>query len=127
MDGQVVKSLGDGHMLAFASAASALRAAAEIQRTFQQPHDGEWLHLRVGVHTGEVLRQSDDYFGRAVITAARVAAAAQGDEVLASSIVVELTENVEAFTFGEPRSEVLKGLPGLHALFPLMWDRVAVG
>jgi class 3 adenylate cyclase len=120
--GQVVKSLGDGHMLAFASASCALRAAAQIQRRFQEPHDGERLRLRVGVHTGEVLRAADDFFGRAVIMAARVAASAQGDEVLASSMVVELTDSLGIFQYGEPRIVQLKGIPGDQRVFPLIWN-----
>ena len=82
-----MKSLGDGHMLAFPSASGALRSAIEIQRSFQAPHDGVVLRLRIGLHTGEVLRRADDFFGRAVIMAARVAAAARGNEILLSSLV----------------------------------------
>ena len=73
--GRVVKSLGDGHMLVFPSATRGLRTAIEIQRSLRQPHDGEALRLRIGLHTGEVLQHADDLFGRTVIMAARVAAA----------------------------------------------------
>jgi class 3 adenylate cyclase len=121
--GQVVKSLGDGHMLAFSSASAALRAATGIQESFREPHDGESLRLRIGVHTGEVLRRADDFSGRAVITAARVAAAALGTEILTSAMVVDLTRDQRGFQFGEPRLVELKGIPGTHKLFPLLWDR----
>jgi adenylate cyclase len=120
--GRVVKSLGDGHMLAFPSASAALRSAIEIQRSFQQPHDGESLRLRIGLHTGEVLRKADDFFGRAVIMAARVAAAARGSEILVSSLVAELTRSLGTFEFGEPRVSELQGIPGSHQLFPVVWD-----
>jgi class 3 adenylate cyclase len=123
--GHVVKSLGDGHMLAFSSASRALRSAASIQRSFRQPHEGESLRLRIGLHTGEVLRRADDFFGRAVIMASRIASTANGDEILASSLVVELvTGSADAFTFGEPRSAELKGIPGEHLVFPLVWADV---
>jgi hypothetical protein len=68
--GRVVKSLGDGHMMAFSSASSALRAAIDIQHSVRDPHDGESLRLRIGLHRDEVLRHADDFFGRAVIMAA---------------------------------------------------------
>jgi len=123
--GQVVKSLGDGHMLAFSSASCALRAATQIQRQFQEPHDGERLKLRVGVHAGEVLREKDDFFGRTVIMAARVAASAQGDEVLASSMVVDLTKSLDTFEYGEPRVVQLKGIPGDQRVFPLLWNEIS--
>ena len=120
--GHIVKSLGDGHMLAFPSASRALRGAMEIQRSFEQHHDGESIRVRIGLHTGEVLRKADDFFGHAVIMAARVAAQAHGREILVSSLVRELTNNVGTFEFGEPRTAELKGLPGRHQLFPLVWQ-----
>ena len=89
--GRVVKSLGDGHMLVFPSATRGLRTAIEIQRSLREPHDGEALRLRIGLHTGEVLQHADDLFGRTVIMAARVAAAARGAEILTSSGLFELT------------------------------------
>ncbi len=119
--GRVVKSLGDGHMLAFSSASRALRSAIDIQRSLQDPHDGERLRVRIGLHTGEVLREADDFYGHAVIMAARVAAAADGNEILVSSLVKELTHSVGTCQFGEPRTMELKGLPGQHQLFPVVF------
>ena len=77
-DGMVVKGQGDGFMLAFRSARRALTAARAIQRgigeIFNDP--GSPIRIRVGVHTGEILREADDFFGQTVNYAARVAAAA---------------------------------------------------
>jgi class 3 adenylate cyclase len=120
--GRVVKSLGDGHMLAFSSASRALHGSIEIQRSLQDAHDDEHLRVRIGLHTGEALRHADDFFGNAVITAARVAAAADGNEILVSSLVHELTRSLGTFEFGEPRSVQFKGLPGDHNVFPVTWD-----
>jgi adenylate cyclase len=119
--GRVVKSLGDGHMLAFSSASHALRAAIDILRALQQSDHRDELRVRIGLHTGEVVQSADDFFGTAVNTAARVAAAADGNEILASSLVHELTRNLGSFQFGEPRVAQLKGLPGEHRLFPVTW------
>jgi class 3 adenylate cyclase len=119
--GRVVKSLGDGHMLAFSSASRALRGAIDIQRSLQAGHDGEYFRVRIGMHTGEVLTEADDFFGHAVIMAARVAAAADGNEILVSSLVKELTHSVGTCQFGEPRTTELKGLPGQHQLFPVVF------
>ena len=120
--GRVVKSLGDGHMLVFSSASSALRGSINILRALRDAPESESLRLRIGLHTGEVLRQADDFFGHAVITAARVAAAAKGNEILVSSLVHELTRSVGSFQFEEPRIAQLKGLPGEHQLFPVIWN-----
>jgi len=122
--GQVVKSLGDGHMLAYTSARRALRSAIAIQQAFLEPHDGERLHLRIGLHTGDVLNHENDFFGHSVILAARIAAAAHGDEILVSSLVRDLTNQAEVCKFGEPRASDLKGIPGNHVLFPVEWREV---
>jgi class 3 adenylate cyclase len=120
--GRVVKSLGDGHMLAFSSASRAVRGSINLLRSLRDADEGEPLRVRIGLHTGEVLRQADDIFGHAVITAARVAAAANGNEILVSSLVHELTRSLGSFQFGEPRVAQLKGLPGDHQLFPVIWN-----
>jgi class 3 adenylate cyclase len=120
--GRVVKSLGDGHMLAFSSASRALRGSINILRSLRDADEREPLRTRIGLHTGEVLRQADDIFGHAVITAARVAAAADGNEILVSSLVHELTRTLGSFQFGEPRVAQLKGIPGDHQLFPVLWN-----
>jgi class 3 adenylate cyclase len=120
--GRIVKSLGDGYMIAFASARRALNSAIEIQRSLQEAPEGENLCVRIGLHTGEVVRDAEDFFGHAVIMAARVAAAARGNEILVSSLVNELTRDIGVFEFGEPRSMQLKGFPGERQLFPVIWN-----
>ena len=117
--GIVVKTLGDGGMFVFDSGSAALRAAAKIQHTVAEGSDPK-LKVRVGVHTGDVVRTADDYVGRSVAKAARVAAAAKGGEILVSSSTVGIVDPTE-FTFGDAKTFELKGLGGLHELLPLDW------
>ena len=57
--GTVVKMLGDGSLLAFESARAAVRAAVDLQRASEEaPYD-----VRIGVHTGDVMRTGDDLLG----------------------------------------------------------------
>jgi adenylate cyclase len=78
--GRVVKHLGDGLMLAFPSGSGAVHAALELVPTAAEP-----LRMRAGVHTGELVVTTDDLVGNVVNIAARVAAAADGGEVLATT------------------------------------------
>jgi len=118
--GSVVRTLGDGGMFVFSSGASALVAAVRIQRAVTaSPEDG--LRIRVGVHTGDVLQDHDDYFGLTVNKAARVAAAAQGHQILVSSTTVDMVNTTE-FEFGDPITVELKGIDGTHILRPLQWE-----
>jgi adenylate cyclase len=117
--GRVVKTAGDGGMYAFASAASALAAAVSIQRSVTANSD-DGLTLRAGIHTGDVVQTGVDYLGLTVNKAARVAAAASGDQILVSSTTADMVNTTE-FTFGNPITAELKGLTGTHTLLPLEW------
>lgn len=43
--------------------------------------------MRIGLHTGEPIREADDFYGKAVILAVRIAAEARGSEIGVSSLV----------------------------------------
>src|SRR3954471_172443 len=72
-----VKSQGDGFMVAFSSARQAVLCAIAIQKALAA-HGGEPVRVRMGLHTGEAIKDADDFFGRNVIFAARIADQAQG-------------------------------------------------
>jgi class 3 adenylate cyclase/alpha-beta hydrolase superfamily lysophospholipase len=105
--GQVIRSTGDGVLAMFDGAARAVRCAAAI-RDALLPHD---LHIRAGLHTGEVELRENGPDGIAVHIAARVGELAESGEVLVSQTVKDLTVGSDlAF---EPRgSHALKGVPG---------------
>jgi class 3 adenylate cyclase len=118
-----VKSQGDGFMLAFSSARDALRCAKGIQRAVTESDaNGQRLRVRIGLHTGEPIKEADDFYGKAVIQAARIAADARGSEILVSSLVRDLTESSGEFAFATPRDVVLKGLSGTHKVSPVLWQ-----
>ena len=76
-----VKSMGDGFMLAFSSARRALLCAIAIQRAFEawsEKHPEDPIRVRIGVHTGEAIKEAGDFYGKTVILASRIAAEANG-------------------------------------------------
>jgi serine/threonine protein kinase/class 3 adenylate cyclase len=119
-----VKSQGDGFMLAFASATNALRCAVAIQQELaaeRESNPDSPLRVRIGMHTGEVLREESDFFGKNVILAARIAGKATGNEILVSSLLREIVASGGEFRFGDEREIELKGLTGTHRVFDLPW------
>ena len=50
------------------------------------------MRVRIGVHAGEAVRENDDFFGKNVVMASRVAGKAQGTEILVSSVLRSLVE-----------------------------------
>jgi len=121
-----VKAQGDGFMLAFASARDALNCAIGIQGGLaERDASGPVLRVRIGLHTGETIKEADDFFGKAVILAARIAGEARGSEILVSSLVRELVEHTGEFSFEDPTDTELKGLSGMHRLSSLRWAEPA--
>ena len=116
-----VKSQGDGFMVAFSSARQALLCAIAIQKSLSAC-GGEPVRVRMGLHTGEAIKDADDFFGRNVIFAARIADQAEGGEILVSSLVKELTESGGEFEFENGRDLALKGLSGTGKVYSVGWS-----
>jgi class 3 adenylate cyclase len=119
-DGYEVKTMGDGFMVAFQSAKKGLDCAIAIQRAFNGHNavDGEHVKVRIGLHAGEAIREGDDFYGKNVIMASRVAGKAVGGEILVSGLLRSLVESsVDRALFSEPQEVELKGLSGTHTLF----------
>lgn len=120
--GLVVKTLGDGVMLAFDSAGEAVAAAAAIRRAVANQRGAQPFHVRIGVHIGDALRLDADYSGHTVNLTARLAAAATGGQVLVSQLVRDLVGESTTFAFGDGIALSLKGIPGVVTAYPLADD-----
>jgi class 3 adenylate cyclase len=116
LGGTVVKSQGDGYMLAFASASQALEFCLDVQEATRAGFEGEAVRVRIGVNTGDAIREGDDFFGHAVVVAARVASQAHGDETLVTDLVAGLVAGADRFAFGPPQHVTLKGIVGTFGL-----------
>ena len=119
-NGFIVKSQGDGFMLAFPSAALALRATVTMRERIKAGFEGLPVRIRVGLHSGEAIKRSDDFYGRTVVIAARIGSLALGNEILASDLVYALARGLGTFNFGPPRPAALKGLEGSFDLYPVL-------
>jgi class 3 adenylate cyclase len=117
--GTVVKSQGDGYMIVFSSPSGALGCAVALQRD-NDVHDfgadAGPIRVRIGLHTGEVIREGDDFFGRTVILAARIAGQAAGGEILISDAMVNHSGAVK-----DSRAVSLKGFSGDHRVHTIEW------
>jgi class 3 adenylate cyclase len=118
-----VKSEGDGFMVAFQSAGKALACASAIQKALVARNDSaeEPVRVRMGLHAGEVIKEGEDFFGRNVIMAARVASQANGGEILASAVLKSLLQGSDV-TWGDSRMVALKGLSGEHEIWAVEWN-----
>jgi len=120
-----VKQLGDGFMLAFSSPARAVTCAAEIQRVTAPREDGTGLPAAVrvcaGLNSGDAIREGDDFFGHTVNVASRIAERAAGGQALVSEATCLLAGQVEGVRFVDLGRRRLRGLPGRHRLYELVY------
>jgi eukaryotic-like serine/threonine-protein kinase len=119
-----VKSTGDGFMVVFSSARRALLCAIAIQRAFasySEEHAEQPIRVRIGLHVGEAIKESADFFGKAVILAARIAALAVGGEILVSATLRELADSAGDIRFVDAREVQLKGFSGTHRIYRVLW------
>jgi class 3 adenylate cyclase len=103
--GQIVKRLGDGLLLTFRTAESAVLTGLDLTASAPAP-----LRLRAGAHLGDVVVSRDDVLGHVVNVAARVTDRADGGEVLVTDAVRQAADEVDGVGFGRLRRLRLKGL-----------------
>ena len=121
--GHVVKSQGDGFMIAFSRAEQAVRCGIDLQQALHRDAKRkrhEEIRVRMGIHMGRSVRRGEDLFGRNVAMAARVAAQAVGGQILVSQPVrdaVRKCRDTEDIHFDEGHDVELKGFSGSYRLF----------
>ena len=107
--GREVKTTGDGMLATFEGPAPALWCADEIRNRSMEVG----LHVRAGIHVGEVEVVDGDVRGVTVHEVARITSVAAADEVLVSALTQTLTSGSD-MTFEDRGMFTLKGLGGAH-------------
>lgn len=106
--GRVVKLMGDGLLVEFASAVSAVGAAIEIQSALAAR--GGPIRFRIGINLGDVIVEEDDVFGDGVNVAARLEAAAEPGSICISGSVYEQIRNKMDDVFEDLGERALKNI-----------------
>jgi class 3 adenylate cyclase len=119
-----VELRGDGFLVAFPSALSGVRCGIALHRQFadySEQHPEEPIHLRIGLHTGQAIRDIDKFFGKTVIQAFRISDLAAADELLISEDVRQKVEGASNLRFQDEQVVTLKGISGEHRLVAVEW------
>ena len=118
--GEVANHTGDGFFVTFSTAADAIAGAVSVQRVLadHRRKTGFAPVVRIGVHLAEATRRGHDYGGGEVHKAARIAALAEGWEILASD---ETLSEAEGVRVGEFREVALKGITTPVKVAPIEW------
>jgi class 3 adenylate cyclase/pimeloyl-ACP methyl ester carboxylesterase len=110
--GAEIDTAGDGFLTTFESPTACIRCAMELAGASRS----SGLSVRIGIHAGEVVSRRDGITGLAVHIGARIAAAADHDEVLISQTVRDLVIG-SGFELESHGRHSLKGVPGTWELF----------
>jgi class 3 adenylate cyclase len=119
--GTEVKTMGDGFMASFGSVTKAVECAIALQRAFAD-REGEPLSVRVGLNAGEPIEEDGDLFGATVILASRIAAKADGGEILVADTVRGLCSG-KGFLFADRGDFVAKGIEEPVRVYEVSWRR----
>jgi class 3 adenylate cyclase len=116
-----VKTMGDGFMASFGSVTKAVECAIALQRAFAE-REGEPLSVRVGLNAGEPIEEDGDLFGATVILASRIAAKAEGGEILvADTVRVRGLCSGKGFLFADRGDFVTKGFEEPVRVYEVSW------
>ena len=117
--GEEIDHAGDGFFVAFKETASAIECAVTIQRTLAEHRRSHGFapQVRIGLHTASATRSGSGYRGKGVHEAARIAALAAGEQILASQV----TAAGASFVASEPRTVHLKGLSEPVQVVTIEW------
>lgn len=126
--GAEVKSTGDGLMVAYEAAVAALDGAVAVQQAIGRYNRKATvpIRVRVGLSTGDVVEDERDYFGEAVVVAARLCDAAEGGQILAADVVRTLARRAD-HRFQDLGTLELKGLPDPVATVAVLWEPLQPG
>ena len=113
-DGRIVKLMGDGALMEFASAVNAVTAAAELQRRMAQANAGlpdeRRIVLRIGINLGDVIEEANDIYGEGVNLAARLEGLAEPGGLCISGKVYDEVRGKVDVAFADAGERQLKNL-----------------
>jgi class 3 adenylate cyclase/pimeloyl-ACP methyl ester carboxylesterase len=121
--GSEVKATGDGFMASFSLGTQALECAVDMQRAFAAHNKSaeEPIRVRIGLNAGEPIAEKEDLFGTAVNMAARIAAQAEGGEILVANVVRELAAG-KGFLFADRGEVMIRGFEDPVRLYEVRWQ-----
>lgn len=112
--GRVVKTMGDGLLIEFASVVEAVRNAVEVQRSIAARSagvpDDEQIVFRVGINLGDIVIDGEDILGDGVNVASRLESMCEPGGLCVSDIVYQSIEGKAELAFDDLGEQRLKNI-----------------
>ena len=126
--GREVKTIGDAFLVDFASALQAVKCAYDIQKTTREFNNSlpeeRRVHLRIGVHLGDIVESQGDISGDAVNVASRIESVADSGGVCLTRQVYDQVENKFELPLRSLGAKSLKNLRAPMEVFKMVmpWE-----
>jgi adenylate cyclase len=126
--GTVIKTVGDAFLVDFPSVVHAVQCAQQIQHQFRtynaEKETDEQIHVRVGIHLGDIVQKDGDVFGDGVNIAARLQELAEPDTICLSDVVYrDVAKKLDlgaVVSLGRPK---LKNIAQREPVYALLAER----
>ena len=123
--GTVIKTVGDAFLVDFPSVVHAVQCAQQIQTQLQTHNTdkkpAEQIHVRVGIHLGDIVQRDGDVFGDGVNIASRLQTLAEPDTICISDVVyrdvIKKLDLGTVVSLGKPK---LKNITERFAIYALL-------
>ncbi|MER8745037.1 adenylate/guanylate cyclase domain-containing protein [Mesorhizobium sp. M1004] len=129
--GRIIKLMGDGALVEFASVVDAVQCAASIQRRMavrdQGTSDPRHIRFRIGVNLGDVIVEENDIYGDGVNIAARLEAMAEPGGVCISGTAFDHAVHKVDVGFASLGEQRLKNIADPVRAYRLLLDPAASG
>ncbi|MBI3795382.1 MAG: tetratricopeptide repeat protein [Deltaproteobacteria bacterium] len=124
--GHVIKTVGDAFLVDFPSVVHAVQCAQHIHTQFRthnaEKEPTEQIHMRIGIHSGDIVQKEGDVFGDGVNIASRLQALAEPDTICISHVVYqEVAQKLDLGTvvsLGRPKLKNIAQRFPVYALLP---------
>jgi class 3 adenylate cyclase/outer membrane protein OmpA-like peptidoglycan-associated protein len=122
--GNLIKQLGDGNFVEFNSSLDAVKAAKELQQQFKEYNknvvEENQIHIRIGIHVGDVIEKNGDLFGDGVNVTSRITAFAEKGGICLTQEAyrtIQGQKDVYAISIGDYDLKNIVGNWNLHRVF----------
>jgi class 3 adenylate cyclase len=126
--GRTIKNLGDGVIASFFSVHDAVDCAIAIQKAVEAKaaeavgkQGSVSTPIRIGINSGEAIKQAEDVFGLAVVKASRIMSLAHGGEIYLSEVTKTLLGASTDHRVLPKGWHTLKGIERKERLFEVVW------
>jgi len=122
--GREIQHTGDGFMISFNSASSAVACAIGIQRSIaarNEAHADTPINVRIGICAGEPVEEDQRLFGSTIQLTSRICDQAEPDQILVAAVIRDLCLGKQ-FVFEDRGEATLKGFDQPQRLYEVQWQ-----